>query len=220
MLDRTPPGRYSVVERGGRLVVIDRATGGTPPTAAQRMAEHDRRRGIEPAPPAPREETPEPLKAPATIAGTAPADRLREAIAARGAQAKARQPWGDTPAAPPARDSVPARIPAHVPEPAPTPASRSRPALQPDRGSRKTVVTSKWWDAKGPRTIELGANGQSTLSGGFVTIFAIGLAIFVFLLLIMPVAAFVAAFLLFQFGGKILAPIGAGIIDKAIAERG
>ena len=219
MLDRTPPGRYSVVERGGRLVVIDRATGGTPPTAAQRMAEHDRRSGIEPAHPAPRDEMPEPVKASATIAGTAPADRLREAIAARGAQAKARQPWGDTPAAPAAREAAPARIPAHIPEAAPTPASRTRPAPRPGGGSRKTVVTSKWWDAKGPRTIELGANGQSTLSGGFVTIFAIGLAIFVFLL-IMPVAAFVAAFLLFQFGGKILAPIGAGIVDKAIAERG
>ena len=52
MADRPPPGRYSVVERGGRLVVIDRETGRTPPSAAERMADHDRRMGSEPAPPA------------------------------------------------------------------------------------------------------------------------------------------------------------------------
>ena len=37
MVDRPPPSRFSVVERGGRLVVIDRETGQTPPTAAERM---------------------------------------------------------------------------------------------------------------------------------------------------------------------------------------
>ena len=39
-------------------------------------------------------------------------------------------------------------------------------------------------------------------------------------LFIAPVLLFVGAFLLFRFGEKVLAPIGAGIIDKAIAEKG
>ncbi|WP_194954645.1 hypothetical protein, partial [Sphingopyxis solisilvae] len=48
MVDRPPPSRFSVVERGGRLVVIDRETGQVPPTAAERMEVHDRKLGIEP----------------------------------------------------------------------------------------------------------------------------------------------------------------------------
>jgi hypothetical protein len=35
-----------------------------------------------------------------------------------------------------------------------------------------------------------------------------------------PLLLFVAAFLLFRFGGHVLGPIGAGIIDKALAEKG
>ena len=31
---------------------------------------------------------------------------------------------------------------------------------------------------------------------------------------------FAAAFLVFRFGGQILGPIGAGIIDKALAQKG
>lgn len=54
MADRPPPSRYAIVERGGRLVVLDRDTGRTPPTAAERMAEHDRRMGNEPIRPAAR----------------------------------------------------------------------------------------------------------------------------------------------------------------------
>ena len=34
-----------------------------------------------------------------------------------------------------------------------------------------------------------------------------------------PIILFVGAFLLFRFGGNILGPIGAGIVDKAVAER-
>ena len=52
MADRPPPGRYSVVERGGRLVVIDRETGRTPPSAVERMVDYDRRMGNEPPLPA------------------------------------------------------------------------------------------------------------------------------------------------------------------------
>ena len=39
-------------------------------------------------------------------------------------------------------------------------------------------------------------------------------------LFIAPVLLFIGAFLAFRFGGKILGPIGAGIVDKALAERG
>src|SRR3546814_10425355 len=52
LVDRPPPSRFSVVERGGRLVVIDRETGRTPPTAAERMDLHDRKKGVEPIRPA------------------------------------------------------------------------------------------------------------------------------------------------------------------------
>ena len=38
-------------------------------------------------------------------------------------------------------------------------------------GAGKTIVTSKWWDAKGPRTIELGPKGQAELTGGFMLLF-------------------------------------------------
>src|SRR3546814_11112198 len=43
---RPPPSRFAVIERGGRLVIVDRTTGKTPPSAAERMAEHDRRMGL------------------------------------------------------------------------------------------------------------------------------------------------------------------------------
>lgn len=215
MLDRTPPGRYSVVERGGRLVVIDRDTGQVPATAAERMAEHDRRMGSEPVRPE-RRETPAPAAIPAVAASAAPpADRLREAIAARAQHSEPKRPWNKAPAPPP----TPARIPNRPQAKAPKGSAPQKPPRSGD-GARKTIVTAKWWDAKGPRTIELGPKGQSTLSGGFVTIFAAVLALCVFLFLTIPVAAFIAAFLLFQFGGSILAPIGAGIVDKAVAERG
>ena len=52
MVDRPPPSRFSVVERGGRLVVIDKETGQIPPTAAERMDIHDRKIGVEPIRPA------------------------------------------------------------------------------------------------------------------------------------------------------------------------
>ena len=35
-----------------------------------------------------------------------------------------------------------------------------------------------------------------------------------------PLLLFVGAFILFRFGGNILGPIGAGIVDKALAEKG
>src|SRR3546814_10294620 len=82
LVDRPPPSRFSVVERGGRLVVIDRETGQTPLSAAERMDLHDRKAGVEPIRPA---------KTPAKI-GTAPetsaAARAESGLSARPAPAQ------------------------------------------------------------------------------------------------------------------------------------
>ena len=37
---------------------------------------------------------------------------------------------------------------------------------------------------------------------------------------IQPLLLFAGAFVLFRFGGNFLGPIGAGIVDKALAEKG
>lgn len=58
------------------------------------------------------------------------------------------------------------------------------------------------------------------LSGGFVTLFFVVVAAAIVALIVQPILLFVGAFLLFRFGGNILGPIGAGIVDKAIAEKG
>ena len=210
MVDRPPPSRFSVVERGGRLVVIDKQTGQTPPTAAERMAVHDRKSGVEPIRPA----------KPAAAADMSAAARSESGLSARRAptQQKAtpvatparpgKQPWSQSPTDRPALKS----------EPAPA-RTASRPAPQ-TGGARKTIVTGKWWDAKGPRTIELGPKGQAKLSSGFMTLFIVALIAAVVALVIEPLLLFVGAFLLFQFGGKILGPIGASFVDKALAEKG
>ncbi len=118
----------------------------------------------------------------------------------------ANRPWTEAKAERPATrpDPAPARIPER-----PAPLARGR----------KTIVTGKWWDSKGPRTIELGPKGQQTLSGGFVTLFFVALIAAIVVMFIEPIILFVGAFLLFRFGGNILGPIGAGIVDKAVAER-
>jgi hypothetical protein len=217
LADRPPPSRYSVVERGGRLVVIDRETGQTPLSAAERMDLHDRSLGVEPIRPskasavpdlsaAARAESglsarPAPVQQ-ATPAATEGKARVAAAIAERG-----KRPWNQQPSDRPALQSnaKPARI-------------ADRPA--PQAGGRKTIVTGKWWDAKGPRTLELGPKGQQVLSGGFVTLFFVVVAAAIVALIVQPILLFVGAFLLFRFGGNILGPIGAGIVDKAIAEKG
>src|SRR3546814_5565870 len=68
--------------------------------------------------------------------------------------------------------------PWNLPQPNDRPAPAANPApariagrAAPQAGDRKTIVTAKWWDAKGPRTIELGANGQAELTGGFMVLF-------------------------------------------------
>ena len=222
MVDRPPPSRFSVVERGGRLVVIDKETGQTPPSAAERMDLHDRNLGVEPIRPAKTSAAPDmsaaaraesglsARPAPGQQAAASPtrmnssSDRVAAAVAER-----TKQPWKKT--QPSDRPGLKSN-----PEPA---RSASRPAPQAG-GTRKTIVTGKWWDAKGPRTIELGPKGQAELSGGFMFLF-FGLVIAAIVVgFIQPLLLFAGAFVLFRFGGNFLGPLGARIIDKALAEQG
>ena len=199
-------------------MVIDRETGQTPLSAAERMDLHDRSLGVEPIRPTKASTAPDLSAAARAESGLsarpAPAqqavkpanaknekDRAAAPVAERG-----KRPWNAPPADRPAlkANSPPAR-------------AASRPA--PQIGGRNTIVTGKWWDAKGPRTIELGPRGQQALSSGFVTlllalVIAVAVALFV-----EPFLLFIGAFILFRFGGKILGPIGAAIVDKAIAEK-
>ena len=208
MVDRPPPSRFSVVERGGRLVVIDKETGQTPPTAAERMDMHDRKMGVEPIRPAARHTPPEPAAAivEATTAAQRnpprpPNDRMATAVA----ELNRKRPWQESPRS--AAQPQPARQP-------------PRPQTQPQAGGSKTIVTGKWWDSKGPRTIELGPKGQTELTGGFMAL-VFGLVIAAIIaFFVEPLLLFVGAFVLFRFGGNFLAPVGARIIDKAMAERG
>ena len=187
-------------------MVIDRDTGTIPPSAAERMAEYDRRMGNEtirtashPVPDGARGDQATPAIDEGKKPGPPPPSHK---AAARNARP---QPWKEPhakPVAPAARASM---------GPRPNPA--------PQVGGRKTIVTGKWWDAKGPRTIELGPKGQQTLSGGFVTLFFAVLIVAIVTLFIAPIVLFIGAFLAFRFGGRILGPIGAGIVDKAVAER-
>lgn len=206
MVDRPPPSRFSVVERGGRLVVIDRETGQTPPTAAERMDMHDRKAGVEPIRPASRQVPPEPAAPTVTAAAPPqrnpprpPNDRMATAVA----ELNRKRPWQESPRS--TAQPTPARHP-------------QRP--RPQAGGRKTIVTGKWWDSKGPRTIELGPKGQTELTGGFMAL-VFGLVIAAIIaFFVEPLLLFIGAFVLFRFGGNFLAPIGARIIDKALAETG
>ena len=204
--------------------MIDTTTGQTPPTAAERMDVHDRALGIEPIRPARSSAAPDMSAAaraesglsarpapteqaarPAPARRSAPADPGKARIAAKAAE-KQNRPWKQAPNDRPAPKAEPA--PARIPDRATPPA----------RG-RKTIVTGKWWDSKGPRTIELGPKGQQTLSGGFVTLFFVAIIAAMVVMFIEPVVLFIGAFLLFRFGGNIIGPLGAGIVDKALAER-
>ncbi len=209
MVDRPPPSRFSVVERGGRLVVIDKETGQTPLSAAERMEIHDRKMGVEPARPAARRAPSEqPTSAMAEAAPTPQREPSRppnNRMTAAAAEMNRKQPW-----------SHKAKIMGQ-PQPARV-AQRSQ--AQPQAAGRKTIVTAKWWDSKGPRTIELGPKGQAELTGGFMFLF-FGLVIAAIVAaFIEPLILFVGAFVMFRFGANILGPLGAGIVDKALAERG
>lgn len=210
-------------------MVVDRETGRTPPSAAERMAAHDRRHGHaaeRPLLPDPVSDAlVEPARPPKTVAAPAASVRAakREADAAKRERQAAvrgeskRAPWGERnerarPEAPASRPTGPAptaTAPARVP---------SRPAAS--LPGRKTIVTGKWWDAKGPRTLELGPKGQAELTGGLMILFFGVVIAAIVALFVEPLLLFVGAFLLFRFGGQILGPIGAGLVDKALAEKG
>lgn len=221
MVDRAPPSRFSVVERGGRLVVIDKETGQTPLSAAERMDLHDRNLGVEPIRPARTSAAPDMSTAARAESGlsarpapvhhsAAPAITVnsgRDRVAAAVAEPN-KQPW---------KNPQPNDRPVLKSNPAP---ARISSRAAPQVGVRKTIVTAKWWDAKGPRTIELGQKGQAELTGGFMFLF-FGLVIAAIVAaFVEPLILFIGAFVLFRFGGNVLGPIGAGIIDKAIAEKG
>ncbi len=171
------------------------------------MAEHDRRVGNQPASPATRRL---PEEAAADLAPEvvelvieAPVRSANPAMAAAVAAMNRKQPWKDQPRKPAA---APARI-------------ARRPQPQPPAGNRKTLTTGKWWDAKGPRTITLGPSGQAELTGGFLALFfGLVIAAIVAAFVALPLL-FVGGFLLVRFGGQIVGPAGARIIDKAIAAR-
>lgn len=227
MVDRPPPSRFSVVERGGRLVVIDKQTGQTPLSAAERMDIHDRNLGVEPVRPAKTSSAPD----------VSAAARAESGLSARPAPVRQAAQPAKAPASPPAADGGRGRMAAAIAEKAQaqrpwTQKANDRPALKshaaqapsarraaPQAGGRKTIVTGKWWDSKGPRTIELGPKGQQVLSSGFITLFFVALIAAIVVMFIEPLILFVAAFLLFRFGGNVLGPIGAGLVDKALAER-
>lgn len=220
MVDRPPPSRFSVVERGGRLVVIDRETGQTPLSAAERMDIHDRNLGVEPIRPAKTSAAPDMSAAARAESGLsarpAPARRAAAPAAASESQGRmaaaiaerGKRPWKAAPNDRPALEAKPA--PARIPDRAAPPAG----------GARKTIVTGKWWDAKGPRTIELGQKGQQVLSSSFLTLVLVVLVAAIAALFFAPILLFIGGFLLFRFGSNILGPIGASIVDKAIAEKG
>jgi len=226
LVDRPPPSRFSVVERGGRLVVIDKETGQVPLSAAERMDLHDRNLGVEPIRPA---KTPAKTVAAPDMSAAARAESGLSARPAPGQQAAASPTRMNS-----GSDRVTAAVAKRTKQPWKNPQPNDRPGLKsnsepgrsasrpaPQAGAtRKTIVTGKWWDAKGPRTIELGPKGQAELSGGFMFLF-FGLVIAAIVVgFIEPLLLFAGAFVLFRFGGNFLGPIGAGIIDKALAEKG
>ncbi|KGB53469.1 hypothetical protein FG91_02715 [Sphingopyxis sp. LC81] len=189
-------------------MVIDKETGRTPLSAAERMDLHDRKMGVEPIRPTARQAPAEPAAAiveaappPQRNPPRPPNDRMAAAVA----EMNRKQPWSQQ-----AKATAPPQ-PARIPQ-------RQQPQSQ--TGGRKTIVTGKWWDAKGPRTIELGPKGQTELTGGFMAL-VFGLVIAAIIaFFVEPLLLFVGAFILFRFGGNFLGPIGAGIIDKAIAQKG
>jgi hypothetical protein len=220
--DATPPSRYRIVERSGRLEVIDLETGTRPASAAERMAAHDAAHGhaalrydrLEEEAPAP-----PPAMASGTPAPTAqprPTDPIRAALARRA------NPWGGNDGA---RAELGAQSQSEArARPAP---DMARPNVPAERraerarnAERQPFVTGKWWDSKGPRTISLGAAGQAKLQSSFVTAAVIAFFAIIAMIVVQPALLLVAAFALFRFGGTIVGPIGAWLIDDAIKADG
>lgn len=223
LVDRPPPQRFRIVERGGRLEVIDLETGTRPASAAERMAAHDAAHGhaalrydrlaeIEETPStAPPSET-----APSPAAPRPPKDAIRAAIAKRG------NPWGGANGG---RAQLGAQSQSEE-RARPSPGARqaeARPVPQSNAargGNRLPMVTGKWWDSKGPRTISLGAAGQAKLQSSFIAATVIAFFAIIAMIVVQPALLLVAGFALFRFGGPIIGPIGAWLIDDAIkADR-
>jgi hypothetical protein len=216
LVDRPPPQRFRIVERGGRLEVIDSETGARPASAAERMAAHDAAHGhaalrydrLAETDLKSVSATPPPLPTPALI----PTDAIRAAIAKRA------NPWsgnngGRAQLGAQSQSEAQAR-----PSPGDNQAS-ARPAPQShasrDKG-RRPMVTGKWWDSKGPRTLDLGEAGRAKLSEGFITAAVVAFFAIIAMVVVQPALLLVAAFALFRFGGAIIGPIGARLIDAAI----
>lgn len=202
-----PPSRYQIVERGGRLEIIDRETGERPQSAAERMAAHDAAHGnaalrfdrLEEQ----RAEPPPPAAANAAAAKpTPPSDPIRQRL-----QEKA-SPWQAKGESKPPRAKRPAEPP------------MQRPAQTASSLVKGTFVTGKWWDSKGPRTVSLGEKGKAKLGSGLMAAVIIGFFIMIALIVVQPALLLVAAFALFRFGGTIIGPIGARLIDDAVKADG
>lgn len=215
-----PPQRYRIVERGGRLEVIDLVTGARPPSAAERMAAHDAAHGhkalsydrlieSEKDDQASAAAPSVPVPGPVAQRPAAPANATRDALAQRNS------PWHNKGGA--TRPQLAAQSNAEA-QARPGPMAKMQQARAAPRAGkgRQTIVTGKWWDSKGPRTISLGDAGRAKLSNGFVTGLVIGFFVLVALLIIQPVLLLVAGFVLFRFGSMVLAPLGSRIIDDAI----
>lgn len=202
-----PPSRYRIVERDGRLEIIDRETGERPQSAAERMAAHDAAHGDAALRNDRQEEqrakTPPPAPAnPAAPKPAPPSDPIRERL-----QKKA-SPWQPKGEAKPPRAKHPADPP------------MQRPAQTASSLVKGTFVTGKWWDSKGPRRVALGEKGKAKLGNGLMTAIIIGFFILIALIVVQPALLLVAAFVLFRFGGTIVGPIGAWLIDDAIKADG
>lgn len=234
MADRPPPHRYRIIERGGRLEVLDTATGERPQSAAERMAAHDAAQGhaalrydrMKDAAELASTSAPGPM-ATALHSGAGaqrpPSDPIRVALAERS------KPWSQSSASRPQLGVQSASEAQARPNPgsgSPATPQRAAPAAEPVRGNTgrdvksQTLVTGRWWDARGPRTLTLGQRGRARLTSGFMTALAVAAIIAIALLVVQPVLLLVAGFILFRFGSAILAPIGARLIDEALKADG
>lgn len=211
MVDRPPPQRYRVVERGGRLEVIDTATGERPQSAAERMAAHDAAHGHA----ALRFDRAEELLLSAAKQVEKPAPPSTNPIPTDPIRARLEAtpgPWQAKGEARPPKAKQQSR-----PEP-----RRTGTSMGTGQSSDKATpfVTGKWWDSKGPRAVTLNDAGRKKLANGAMSIVMVGFFIAVMMLFIQPVLLLITAFALFRFGGTFIGPIGAGLIDAAIKADG
>jgi len=229
--DSLPAPRYRIVERGGRLEVIDSLTGERPLSAAERMVAHDAAHGhaamrydriaetaeaVTTAPVSAPAIAPVPALKPQSATAPIAADTIRPALAQRA------NPWGGNNGG---RTQLGAQSQSEA-QARPSPSTRTAPARPAPHANaardskRQPIVTGQWWDAKGPRTIDLGAAGRAKLSNGFGTALIIAFFVIIVLIIVEPALLLIAGFVLFRFGGKIVGPIGAGVIDAAIKADG